>query len=52
MSVIYLKHPQHGTKVATTDEEADADKKRGWEKFDPTVPEKKQPKLQQEAQPI
>ncbi len=34
MSVIYMKHPQHGTKVATAEAEADADEKNGWVRFD------------------
>jgi hypothetical protein len=35
--VIYLRHPQHGTKVAISEEEAEQDRKVGWEDFDPTV---------------
>jgi len=38
MAVIYLKHPQHGAKVASSREEADADKANGWSEFDPTAP--------------
>lgn len=42
--IIYLKHPIHGTKVATLEAEADADKENGWVEFDPTnrVEEKKE----------
>lgn len=32
---IYLKHQQHGTKVAICDLEAEADKLNGWTPFDP-----------------
>lgn len=42
MSVIYLKHDIHGTKVATSDLEAFEDKKHGWKPFDPN--EKKEDK--------
>ena len=35
MAVIYLKHKTHGSKVAISDEEAQADEKRGWERFEP-----------------
>jgi hypothetical protein len=35
MAVIYLKHPEHGVKVACLDLEADADVENGWERFDP-----------------
>ena len=33
MAVIYLRHPKHGTKVATMDLEADYDEKSGWERY-------------------
>jgi hypothetical protein len=32
--VIYLRHPIHGSKVATMEAEADADEKNGWERYD------------------
>ena len=35
MSVIYLRHPEHGEKVATMDLEATHDEENGWERFDP-----------------
>jgi hypothetical protein len=35
MAVIYLKHPEHGVKVACLDLEAEADEENGWERFDP-----------------
>jgi hypothetical protein len=31
---IYLRHPDHGTKVAISDVEADDDEKNGWFRFD------------------
>ena len=34
MAVIYLKHPIHGSKVAIGEEEAVADEKKGWTRFD------------------
>ena len=37
MAVIYLKHPQHGAKVAISELEAENDIANGWEEFDPTV---------------
>lgn len=50
---IYLRHPQHGTKVAICDLEAKADKLNGWAEFDPyeekvePIPEKeKRPELE------
>ena len=38
MSVIYLRHPQHGAKVAISEHEAAQDEMFGWERFDPTAP--------------
>lgn len=39
MAHIYLRHPVHGTKIATMDLEADADEQNGWERFDPNAPD-------------
>jgi hypothetical protein len=33
MPIIYLKHPDHGTKVATMDQEAEFDEQNGWERY-------------------
>ena len=32
---IYLRHPTHGTKVASMEMEAEYDERNGWERFDP-----------------
>ena len=34
MGVYYMKHPKHGTKVATQEEEVEHDKKRGWTQYE------------------
>jgi hypothetical protein len=36
--MIYLRHPTHGTKIATMDLEAEADERNGWSRFDPAKP--------------
>jgi hypothetical protein len=36
---IYLKHPLHGTKVATMDLEAEADEQNGWVRYTPGTPD-------------
>lgn len=36
---IYLRHPTHGTKVASIEMEAQYDEQNGWSRFDPTVEE-------------
>lgn len=37
MAVIYLRHPQHGAKVAISEHEAECDEMYGWSRFDPTA---------------
>ena len=32
--VIYLRHPEHGNKVAIAEAEAAHDEKNGWERYD------------------
>jgi hypothetical protein len=34
MPIIYLKHPDHGTKVATMDAEAEYDESNGWKRYE------------------
>jgi len=48
MAVIYLRHPVHGTKVASMDSEAAYDKLHGWEVFDPAAASD----LQEQAEPV
>lgn len=33
MPIIYLKHPDHGTKVATMEQEAEFDEQNGWKRY-------------------
>ena len=35
MAVIYLRHPDHGCKVACVEAEADYDEKSGWARYNP-----------------
>jgi hypothetical protein len=34
MSIVYLKHPLHGTKIATLDAEIQYDEQNGWTRCD------------------
>jgi hypothetical protein len=45
MPIIYLKHPIHGTKVATMDAEAEYDETHGWERYELDT----QPKIVEEV---
>ena len=38
MPLIYLKHPVHGTKVATMDQEAEFDEQNGWVRYNEHTP--------------
>jgi hypothetical protein len=38
MPLIYLKHPKHGTKIATIEMEAVYDEKNGWVRYTPDTP--------------
>ena len=38
MPFIYLKHPKHGTKIATLEMEADFDERNGWVRYNPDTP--------------
>ena len=38
MAAIYLRHPEHGQKVACGDQEAAYDRANGWVDFDPDQP--------------
>jgi hypothetical protein len=35
---IYLKHPVHGTKIATMEVEAEYDETNGWVRYNPDTP--------------
>jgi hypothetical protein len=35
---IYLEHPLHGQKVATSDKEAEYDETNGWVRYNPETP--------------
>ena len=39
MSVIYLTHPEHGAKVAISQEEANYDEMNGWSRYNPDTPD-------------
>lgn len=51
MPIIYLKHPIHGTKVATMTEEAEADAQNGWVVYNPVTPVEKAEEKATEAAP-
>ena len=44
MATIYLRHPVHGTKVATMIEEAEADAQNGWIEYNLNTPIKTEAK--------
>lgn len=52
MTIIYLKHPVHGEKVASLEAEAKHDEARGWKRFDPSMPVAPSPNPIAVAQPF
>lgn len=38
MPIIYLTHPDHGSKVATMEAEAEFDEQNGWERYNVDTP--------------
>ena len=38
MAIIYLKHPEHGTKIATMEIEAENDEQNGWVRYTHDTP--------------
>ena len=38
--IIYLKHPEHGRKVANMEAEATYDESNGWKRYNPDTPVK------------
>lgn len=39
MAIIYMVHPQHGAKVAISEEEANYDEMNGWSRYNPETPQ-------------
>jgi hypothetical protein len=35
MAAIYMQHPEHGSKVAVVEQEAEADEQNGWVRYNP-----------------
>lgn len=52
MAVIYLRHPVHGEKVASSQMEAEHDREHGWEDFDPSVKEAPEQAPPPPAEPV
>jgi hypothetical protein len=48
MPIIYLRHPIHGTKVATMEAEAEEDEKNGWVVYNPDIRIKTEAKIENE----
>ena len=39
MAVIYMIHPEHGAKIAISQEEANYDEMYGWSRYNPDTPD-------------
>lgn len=49
---IYLKHPEHGTKVATMEMEAETDEKNGWVRYTLDTPSVEEETPAESAAPV
>ena len=49
---IYLRHPEHGTKVATMELEAEYDEKNGWVRYTHDTPSISVEESAEEAAPV
>jgi hypothetical protein len=38
LMLIYLRHPHHGTKIASMELEAELDEQNGWKRYNPDTP--------------
>jgi hypothetical protein len=38
MPTIYLEHPEHGTKIANMEQEAEFDEQNGWTRYNDDTP--------------
>ena len=47
MPTIYLKHPQHGIKIVSFEQEAKYDEQHGWKRYNPDTPS-----IAEEAAPV
>ncbi len=54
MAIIYLRHPAHGSKIASMEMEAVADEANGWKRYDPheVAAPAVQPVVERQAEPV
>jgi hypothetical protein len=49
---IYLRHPEHGTKVATMEQEAEYDEQNGWKRYNVDTPAPKAEVVEIAEEPV
>jgi len=49
---IYLRHPEHGTKVATMEQEAEYDEQNGWKRYNVDTPAPKAEVVEVAEEPV
>jgi hypothetical protein len=52
MALTYLRHPDHGTKVATSDLEVEFDEQNGWERYNEHTPAPKAEVVEVAEEPV
>ena len=52
MPIIYLSHPQHGTKVANMEQEAESDEQNGWTRYTIDTPTESVEVVEEQLEPV
>jgi hypothetical protein len=52
MPIIYLSHPQHGTKVANMEQEAESDEQNGWTRYTIDTPTPVVEVVEEQLEPV
>jgi hypothetical protein len=52
MSLIYLRHPQHGEKIASMELEAENDEQNGWTRYTIDTPTETVEVVEEQLEPV
>jgi hypothetical protein len=52
MPIIYLSHPDHGSKIATMEQEAEFDEQNGWTRYTIDTPTESVEVVEEQLEPV
>jgi hypothetical protein len=52
MPIIYLSHPDHGSKIATMEQEAEFDEQNGWTRYTIDTPTETVEVVEEQLEPV